>query len=66
MLNEQTFDKLYAMKLIGMAEGLKEQLEQPPLQDLILRRTFLGLTLFTVLKEKICSMSSKIVEDRNG
>ena len=21
MLNEQTFDKLYAMKLIGMAEG---------------------------------------------
>ena len=28
MLNEQTFDKLYAMKLIGMAEGFKEQLER--------------------------------------
>ena len=27
MLNEQSFDKLYAMKLIGMAEGFKEQLE---------------------------------------
>jgi len=34
MLNEQTFDKLYAMKLIGMAEGFKEQLEQPSCQDL--------------------------------
>jgi DNA replication protein DnaC len=34
MLNEQTFDKLYAMKLIGMAEGFKEQLEQPPFRDL--------------------------------
>ena len=30
MLHEQTFDKLYSMKLIGMAEGFKEQLEQPP------------------------------------
>ena len=29
MLNEQTFDKLYALKLIGMAEGFQEQLEQP-------------------------------------
>jgi DNA replication protein DnaC len=34
MLNEQTFDKLYAMKLIGMAEGFKEQLEQPSFRDL--------------------------------
>jgi DNA replication protein DnaC len=34
MLNEQTFDKLYAMKLIGMAEGFKEQLEQPSCHDL--------------------------------
>src|SRR4030067_76900 len=34
MLNEQTFDKLYAMKLIGMSEGFKEQLEQPSFRDL--------------------------------
>lgn len=34
MLNEQTFDKLYAMKLLGMAEGFKEQLEQPSSHDL--------------------------------
>ena len=34
MLNEQTFDKLYTLKLIGMAEGFKEQLEQPSFQDL--------------------------------
>lgn len=34
MLNEQTFDKLYAMKLIGMAEGFKEQLDQPSFRDL--------------------------------
>ena len=30
MLHEQTIDKLYSMKLIGMAEGFKEHLEQPP------------------------------------
>jgi DNA replication protein DnaC len=34
MLNEQTFDKLYAMKLIGMAEGFQEQLGQPSFRDL--------------------------------
>jgi DNA replication protein DnaC len=34
MLNEQTFDKLYTMKLLGMAEGFKEQLEQTSFQDL--------------------------------
>jgi DNA replication protein DnaC len=34
MLNEQTFDKLYVMKLLGMAEGFKEQLEQPSSHDL--------------------------------
>ncbi len=34
MLNEQTFDKLYLMKLLGMAEGFKEQLQQPSFQDL--------------------------------
>ena len=40
MLNEQTFDKLYAMKLIGMAEGFKEQLEQPTCQDLSFNERF--------------------------
>jgi DNA replication protein DnaC len=34
MLNEQTFDKLYTLKLLGMAEGFKEQLGQPSFQDL--------------------------------
>lgn len=34
MLNEQTFDKLYTMKLLGMAEGFKEQLEQASFHDL--------------------------------
>jgi DNA replication protein DnaC len=34
MLNEQTFDKLYTMKLLGMAEGFKEQLEQVSFHDL--------------------------------
>jgi DNA replication protein DnaC len=34
MLNEQTFDKLYLMKLLGMAEGFKEQLQQPSSHDL--------------------------------
>jgi DNA replication protein DnaC len=29
MLSEQTIEKLYAMKLNGMAEGFKEQLHQP-------------------------------------
>ncbi len=40
MLNEQTFDKLYAMKLIGMAEGFKEQLEQPSCHDLSFNERF--------------------------
>ena len=34
MLNEQTFDKLYTLKLLGMAEGFKEKLGQPSFQDL--------------------------------
>jgi len=34
MLNEQTFDRLYTMKLLGMAEGFKEQLEQASFHDL--------------------------------
>ncbi len=40
MLNEQTFDKLYAMKLIGMAEGFKEQLEQSSFRDLSFEERF--------------------------
>jgi len=40
MLNEQSFDKLYAMKLIGMAEGFKEQLEQPSFRDLSFEERF--------------------------
>lgn len=33
MLNEQTFEKLYVMKLNGMAEAFQEQLQQPPTMD---------------------------------
>ena len=40
MLNEQTFDKLYAMKLIGMAEGFKEQLERSSFRDLSFEERF--------------------------
>jgi len=34
MLHEQTMEKLYAMKLNGMAEAFKEQLELPDMVDL--------------------------------
>lgn len=34
MLREQTFDKLYALKLHGMAQALQEQLEQPDIASL--------------------------------
>ncbi len=34
MLNEQTFEKLFAMKLSGMAAGLKDQMERPDMDDL--------------------------------
>lgn len=34
MLNEQTFDKLYQMKLNGMADAFKEQLAQPDINQL--------------------------------
>jgi len=34
MLNEQTFEKLYHMKLNGMAEAFKEQLSQPDINQL--------------------------------
>ena len=40
MLNEQTFDKLYLMKLIAMAEGFKEQLEQPSFRELSFEERF--------------------------
>ncbi|HSR11387.1 MAG TPA: hypothetical protein VLS90_08055, partial [Thermodesulfobacteriota bacterium] len=34
MLNEQTIQKLYNLKLFGMAEAFKEQLQQPSIDDL--------------------------------
>jgi len=40
MLNEQTFDKLYLMKLLGMAEAFKEQSQQPSFQDLCFDERF--------------------------
>jgi DNA replication protein DnaC len=40
MLNEQTMDKLYAMKLPGMVEALKEQLQQPSLNGLSFEERF--------------------------
>lgn len=40
MLNEQTFDKLYGLKLFGMAEAFKEQLQQPNLNGLSFEERF--------------------------
>jgi DNA replication protein DnaC len=40
MLNEHTIDKLYAMKLNGMAEAFKEQLQQPDFSDLAFEERF--------------------------
>ena len=40
MLIEQTADKLYAMKLNGMADAFKEQLAQPDLNDLSFEERF--------------------------
>ena len=40
MLNEQTTEKLYHMKLNGMAEAFKEQLLQPDLADLSFEERF--------------------------
>jgi len=34
MLNEQTFEKLSTMKLFGIAEGLKDQMGRPDMDDL--------------------------------
>jgi DNA replication protein DnaC len=40
MLNQQTLDKLYTMNLLGMADGFKEQLQQPSFQDLSFDQRF--------------------------
>ena len=40
MLNGQTFDKLYRLKLFGMAEGFKELLQQPNVNDLSFEERF--------------------------
>jgi len=40
MLNEQTLEKLYAMKLNGMADAFKEQLLQPDMGDLPFEERF--------------------------
>lgn len=40
MLMEQTADRLYAMKLNGMADAFKEQLAQPDLNDLSFEERF--------------------------
>ena len=40
MLNEQTLDKLYAMKLSGMADAFQEQLQQPSLSPLSFEERF--------------------------
>jgi len=34
VLTEQTFEKLYTLKLFGLAKALKEQIEQPEMNDL--------------------------------
>ena len=40
MVNEQTCYKLYGLKLLGMAEGFKGQLQQPALHDLSFEECF--------------------------
>ena len=42
-LNEQTFEKLYAIKLVGMAEALKEQMKRPEMNDLSFEERFATL-----------------------
>jgi len=34
MLNQQTLEKLYAMKLNAMADAFKEQIQQPDMNEL--------------------------------
>ena len=40
MLNEQTIEKLYAMKLNGMADAFKEQLHMPDMNELSFEERF--------------------------
>jgi len=40
MLNEQTFEKLYAMKLVGMAEALKDQMGRTDMDELTFEERF--------------------------
>jgi DNA replication protein DnaC len=40
MLNEQTLEKLYDMKLGGMADAFKEQMAQPDINDLSFEERF--------------------------
>jgi DNA replication protein DnaC len=40
MLNEQTLEKLYSMKLNGMADAFKDQLAQPGIHDLSFEERF--------------------------
>ncbi|MBA7679366.1 IS21 family transposase ISSpu5 [subsurface metagenome] len=40
MLNEETTEKLYAMKLNGMADAFKEQLQQPDINELSFEERF--------------------------
>ena len=40
MLNEQTFEKLYALNLAGMAEALKGQMQRPEMNDLSFEERF--------------------------
>ena len=40
MLNEQTFEKLYALKLFGMAEAFKDQMARPDMNDLSFEERF--------------------------
>ena len=40
MLNEQTFEKLYAMKLNGMADAFAEQVQQPNMDELAFEERF--------------------------
>ena len=40
MLNEHTIEKLYSMKLNGMADAFKEQLQQPNMNELSFEERF--------------------------
>ena len=40
MLNQQTIEKLHALKLIGMAEAFKDQMMQPDIDRLSFEKHF--------------------------